>query len=592
MRTRFAPLAASCLALLLLTPTLVQLLLQFADGTLSLRALAGWDALAQVLAVNLAGLLLWLALWGRMRWALPMLLLAAWLAPFEAWYIFMYRLPSGSHIYGVLADTDAAETIAWLGVWMPFLLAYAGLSLLLVCWLGWCCWLADWRWQHRSRFWVLAAAAMAGAGSLLLVQAQTARDQESERSLAPVSYLQHSLDDSGVEAFDPFEHAYPWGLPRRWIRFLEHRHALDSHVQAVATFKFNVQWRPGQAPDAAGRDITVLVIGETGRADRWGVFGASRDTTPQLSARQDLLLFRDAVSASSATREAVPLMLTRRPPGAVLKVGNEASVITAFRQAGYRTYWLSTQGAAGRHETPISVLAHEAHEQHFVNAADYRGAGALDGDLLPYLAQILDRPEPRQLIVLHTLGSHLNYAHRYPSEYARFQPAMLATEHPDLWRNERATEMRNAYDNSVLYTDHVLAEVIAQLEARRARASLLFAADHGETLYDGRCARAGHGFASKANYHVPLFVWTSPAWRAARPGVLAALSSRLSQPVSTLSVFATLTDLAGFTIVADNAYPGLGSDAWMPARRPVTHFGDFDRDIAPRACDSPGVTSH
>ncbi|MCH3752316.1 sulfatase-like hydrolase/transferase, partial [Campylobacter coli] len=80
---------------------------------------------------------------------------------------------------------------------------------------------------------------------------------------------------------------------------------------------------------------------------------------------------------------------------------------TAFRQAGFRTYWLSTQGTAGRHETPISVLAREADEQKFINTAEYLANSVHDGELLPVLAAVLARPEQHQFIVLHTLGSHL-----------------------------------------------------------------------------------------------------------------------------------------------------------------------------------------
>jgi len=295
--------------------------------------------------------------------------------------------------------------------------------------------------------------------------------------------------------------------------------------------------------------------------------------------------FSDAASPAAATRESVPLILTRRPPGSALMHTPEPSLVTAFRQAGYRTYWLSTQGAAGRHETPVSVLARESHEQQFINNAEYLSNGAQDGELLPLLADILTRPEPLQFIVLHTLGSHLHYAHRYPPEFARFQPALTPQDKADIWRRERVTELRNAYDNSVLYTDHVLERAIQLLADSGAVATLTYAADHGESLFDGDCPRAGHGFAAAVNFHVPLFVWASPAWRGQRAPDWERLLLRQRQPVSTLAVFSTVLDLAGLDIAQTTGYPALGASDWRPGKRPVTHFGDYDADIRTRACD-------
>src|SRR5690606_24697608 len=123
------------------------------------------------------------------------------------------------------------------------------------------------------------------------------------------------------------------------------------------------------------------------------------------------------------------------------------------------------------------------------------------------MKQILDKNEPRIFIVLHTLGSHLNYAHRYPPSFERFVPALKPEEAPDIWRPTNVPPLINAYDNSVLYTDHFLSEALGMLDATAASGTLLFAADHGETLFDGSCQRGGHGFDAETNYRVPLLIW-------------------------------------------------------------------------------------
>lgn len=519
----------------------------------------------------------------RIRLVLWLLVPLTALAPVEFFYLLQFRLPSGPHVFGVIADTDWQEASSWFGPWLwPVAVALLAMGLLLVC-LAREIQRGDLRWRPRSRRLVLG-----GAGLLLMllggiewatVEAEAKVPLESNR------YLQHSLAASRQSLQTQFERSFPWGLPLRWQRFREHQQALAAHREAAARHDFHVRWRLDA--DAHQRQVLVLVIGETGRPDRWQLFGAKRETTPKLAARAGIVTFEDVASGASATREAVPLMLTRRPPERMLAPPSEASVVTAFKQAGFKTYWLSTQGVAGTHETPISVLAREADEQHFVNAVDYRGAGALDGELLPLLRKVLDKGDDRQFIVLHTLGSHLHYAHRYPSAYERFKPALSARDKPDIWHPLQVEEMRNTYDNSVLYTDEVIDGVISMLAQRSdIRTSLLYAADHGEALYDGDCKRAGHGFAAAVNYRVPMFVWLSDRWQQDRPEGRRLLERRHREPISALAVFPTLTGLAGFDISAPHAHTDLGLPERSTAARLVTHFGDFDKDLVGKQCDS------
>ncbi|MDI4634702.1 sulfatase-like hydrolase/transferase [Pelomonas sp. V22] len=574
---------------------LLLLLLLFLSGPILLDVgLALMDSGNETLRFRLLPLLLHTLLLGvllsaraRLRSALWLLMPLAAIAPLEFFYLLQFRLPSGLHVYGVVADTDWQEASSWMGPWLwPFAAAMV-LLLVMLAWVVRQIQHGDLRWNPRLRRLVLG-----GSTALLLLLAGiewATLEVESKMQRPANEYLAHSLAVSDPGLLSQLERSFPWGLPLRWQRFREHQQALSAHREAAARHDFHVRWRDAQ--DATQAQVVVMVIGETGRPDRWQLFGAPRETTPKLSARRGIVSFEDAVSGASATREAVPLMLTRRPPAQMLAPPNEASVVTAFKQAGFRTYWLSTQGAAGAHETPISVLAREADEQHFVNAVDYRGAGALDGELLPLVQKILDKGEARQFIVLHTLGSHLHYAHRYPPSFERFKPALALRDKPDIWRPVQVEEMRNAYDNSVLYTDHVIDAVIGMLDHAQRRSSLMYAADHGETLYDGDCKRAGHGFAAAVNYRVPMFVWLSDRWQLDKPDGRRQLERLRSEPVSALAVFPTLTGLAGFDIAAPHAHGDLGAAERRPAPRLVTHFGDFDKDLLGKQCDSRPASS-
>lgn len=529
---------------------------------------------------------LWLlALVGRSRYLLVLLVPSALLAPFELFYLIHFAQPAGAHVFGVIAETNRAEALAWIGPWVAPLILSVSVLIAAVLWAAGVIWARNRLWSHRSRYWVAIAGTLLVLGQALLLWAEKDLQRADEPEFNP--YLTHSLEQAKPDFLRELEPLFPLGLPLRWARYMEHHQALQDHRRAIEGFDFGVKLREGDFAKQA--QIHILVIGETGRPDRWQLFGAQRATTPHLAARQDLLLFKDVVSAASATRESVPLMLTRRPPENMLAPPVEASLLTAYKQAGFKTYWLSTQGAAGAHETPISVLAREADEQHFINAVDYRGAGALDGDLLPHLKQILARAnESKQFIVLHTLGSHMQYGHRYPEGYAKFQPALAWSDKGDLWRSSQKELLINTYDNSVLYTDTVLNQAIELLAQTGRIASLVYAADHGETFFDGKCPRGGHGFAAEKNYRVPMFIWLSPQWRDARGAAYASLTQNTRQAISTLSIFPSMLGLAGIDIEKPHAHPDLTSANAGSARRLLTHFGDFDRGFKQHACDWQG----
>jgi len=569
-------------SVLLLAASSLPVCIQFIEQSVDYR-FDGLQSRAFAPALHLGLSVLLLACLGSMRRMLLLLAPVAVLALPEAIYMACYKLPSGPSIYGIIADTNWEEVRSWVGPWLwPGAIA-ALVWLALVARLSLIAWHQDWRWTHRSRHWVLGAAAVTIAG-LWAVQWRLGPALDRIEEVDASAYLQHSINAPLLGAMGNIEPIFPWGLPLRWQHFNEHLQALSSHRESARNFDFGIQWRATWP--TAEREIHVLVIGETGRPDRWQLFGAKRATTPRLAARTDLITFSDVVSPAAATRESVPMMLTRRPPAAPLVQTDEPSIVTAYRQAGYRSYWLSTQGAAGRHETPISVLAAEADEQHFINAVDYRSAGALDGELLPLMKQILARNEPRQLIVLHTLGSHLNYSQRYPKSFEQFVPALSPEQVPDIWQPTQAPLLINAYDNSVLYTDHLLSEAIGMVEATGASATLLYAADHGETLFDGMCKRGGHGFDAETNYRVPMLVWTSPRWMNAHPAAMAAMRTHANSPISTLSVFATMTGLGGFNVAKVGPNGDLTQPGWLAASRPVTHYGDFDRNLKGKTCSS------
>ncbi len=120
------------------------------------------------------------------------------------------------------------------------------------------------------------------------------------------------------------------------------------------------------------------------------------------------------------------------------------------------------------------------------------------------------------VVVMHQIGSHgPSYFKRYTQDYRRFAPTCDTNQ----LQSCSQAELVNSYDDSILYTDHILAETIDVLAGASDRfdTAMLYVSDHGESL--GEKGIYLHGmpymFAPDAQTHVPMVLWTSPGYRAA-----------------------------------------------------------------------------
>ncbi|WP_346428579.1 sulfatase-like hydrolase/transferase [Janthinobacterium agaricidamnosum] len=104
-------------------------------------------------------------------------------------------------------------------------------------------------------------------------------------------------------------------------------------------------------------------------------------------------------------------------------------------------------------------------------------------------------------------GSHWNYSQRYPKSFDKWQPSLFGVDKPVYTDTAIKPQLNNSYDSSILYTDWFLSNVIGMLkddgQRTALRSSLVYVADHGQTLYDGTCRLAFHGHNTQFEFHVP-----------------------------------------------------------------------------------------
>ena len=349
--------------------------------------------------------------------------------------------------------------------------------------------------------------------------------------------------------------------------------------------------RPPQDP--GGKQVYILAIGESSRPDRWQLAGYGRATNPVLSREPDLVWLHDVVTPWTYTLAAVPVITTPKPGTDSSLFVAEKSVLSLFREAGFRTYWISNQARPRDASAPVGQIASEADETRWTNATDSVDDAAdasYDEVVLTPLREILGRPEMRQLVVLHLMGSHDAYFRRYPAAFNHFRPSL--TDSPDAdWHSAANSDLiNNAYDNSVLYTDHVLGSVISALSMQDAVSALYYMSDHGESLFDGRCSMIGHGGTARPNYQVSAFAWLSPRYMQAFPEVMPALQTNSAKRISTEDTLNSLADLAHIAFASADRTRSIFSHLFREHQR-VVHVAqnlvDWDKARFIGRCEEP-----
>lgn len=339
--------------------------------------------------------------------------------------------------------------------------------------------------------------------------------------------------------------------------------------------------RPMPRADGAKPPLLLLVVGETARADHFALNGYPRPTDPELAAL-DPVSFSAVTSCGTNTAASLPCMFAALGKEAFnARSGESENLLDLAQRAGYAVLWLDNQaGCKGLCDRVPHAFASDA-APGGVEPASAGGAEAarkktlcadgecLDEALLVGLdARLAALPEERRrrgvLIVLHQMGSHgPAYSSRSPPDRKPFRPECTTSV---LQQCDQAS-LVNAYDNSIAYTDHVLAQAVRWLALREPAydPSLFYLSDHGESLGENGIYLHGlpYRIAPREQTHVPWIVWVSPQTeRHAGPSV-ACLRSRRDLPLSHDNLFHTV--LGQLAIQADEYR--LALDAFAACRR-------------------------
>ena len=558
----------------------------------------GKHPVIDAIVLPVASLLLLFALLGGRLWIACLLLVPfAVLAPLEAFYIDAYHRPSFAEIIATLIATNSREMHEYLGGMLVPLISCVTAAALLPLLAAWWSKRCGLRLPARVRV-GMAVVALCAPLVVGIVSGFTAKGTFKDHWNAGVK--------QEIALGEEFQYGYPFGLIQRFVDYRREWDQMRANVARLAFFEFHAH-RVAAFPH---RQVYVLVIGEASRRDHWQLFGYDRPTNPELGRESNLVRLSDLDTPWPESITAIPIILTRKPiTETKFTWWKEASVLRAMKEAGFETYWISNQQAIGKYDSPVSTYAFEADHELFLNHSSWSVPGSYDEVLLQSLSDVLHDSNRDVFIVLHMMGNHQSYDFRYPDSFKHYRPTESDpssgasdssddsddsdsgsdddSDSDDDGADDSAVERsRNSYDNSILYTDHVLASIIDILRKNGATTALWFESDHGESLQSATCSLQGHGNGTHYEYEIPALVWYSDTWASAFPERLSALRANANKRTMSADTFESLVDMAGVDFQGHDPTWSVFSPQWHYRPRIVNRptQGDIDRATFSKDC--------
>ncbi|WP_372993654.1 phosphoethanolamine transferase [Sulfitobacter sp.] len=256
--------------------------------------------------------------------------------------------------------------------------------------------------------------------------------------------------------------------------------------------------------------LTIVVAGETARSQNFSLNGYEKDTNPRL-AQLPVISFADVNSCGTATAVSLPCMFSKftRDAYSYEKGISHQNVLDIFDHAGLHVeWWDNNTGHKGIADRVGSRMMTAADGAEFCTSGE-----CTDGVFMRALAEYAQTITRDTVLVLHHIGSHgPTYYLRYPDEFERFKPACRTAE----FKNCTAGEIANSYDNTIAYTDEILAQTIEFLNGQtHLSTALVYVSDHGESLGEGGLYLHGSPYFMAPAYQtkVPMILWLSQAFQ-------------------------------------------------------------------------------
>lgn len=279
----------------------------------------------------------------------------------------------------------------------------------------------------------------------------------------------------------------------------------------------------------------ILVIGESVRADHLSLNGYLRNTTPLLSQQKKVISFKEVFTPFTFTAQSLPQILTSKSISDKENNQEATSLYAVLNKASFKTEWIGNQSLEKSYKDIIYTNNSKIIIDEFHSFLSFKKEKDLA--LLNHFS-IDDSFNGNKITTLHMIGSHWYYNSRVTKDFQQFQP-IVSSKHLGSLQKE---ELINSYDNTILYLDNFLNELIEKLKKSSKKTILIYLSDHGETLgEDGKWLHAQEHQASK---NPAMLIWFSDNFEKSYPLKIAKMKAKNQDTITTDFLFHSILDIA------------------------------------------------
>ena len=293
-----------------------------------------------------------------------------------------------------------------------------------------------------------------------------------------------------------------------------------------------------------------------------------RSTTPYLELlKEDLERYNDVISPHVYSIASLTKILTLGNYEDPNQISN-GSIIQLANTANFETSWLSNQRPIGPYESLITKISLSSNKLKFLATTVAYHNNVLDQDLLPELDSVLsDNENSKKFIVIHLMGTHLNYVNRFTDSFNQF------TDEPQAnFKSVENFQKINNYDNAVLYTDYIVSEIIKRIKSLNTKSFVVYLSDHGEELFkDYNMAGHNEDIATKDMFDVPFLLWQSDKYKAQKK-----LTIDVDRPYMLDDLFHSLADLLAISAQEVDLSRSLFNQNFKNRKRIILKSSDYD----------------
>ncbi|RAZ39157.1 phosphoethanolamine transferase [Campylobacter hyointestinalis subsp. lawsonii] len=244
------------------------------------------------------------------------------------------------------------------------------------------------------------------------------------------------------------------------------------------------------------KKLFVFVAGETARAANYSLNGYETHETNPYSRENGLLSFSKFSSCGTSTAISLPCMFSNlnRDSFSTDIAKNSGNLLDVLETAGIKVSWIGNNSGYCK-----GVCVRLKDTKDF-------GGNTYDGVMLEEIQNKIQNAKESSFIVVHLQGSHgPTYFKRYPKEFSKFSPTCDTATLKDCTYEE----IVNTYDNTILYTDYIVNQIVDMLEKSDMQTGLFYVSDHGESLGENGVYLHGAPYFLAPDFQtkVPAMLW-------------------------------------------------------------------------------------